>query len=171
MVNEGPDMQRLELVGMGSAFCDDLCETLADSPLFADLQYQELRTLAGFMHGYRAQSGALIFEEGEAGAFLCLLLDGRVAIEKEDHEGIRRPVAALGPGKTFGEMAVIDGERRSASCIAVQESTLAILTRGQFERVLNEYPVLGVKFLLRLARVLSQRLRVTSGQLVDFIDH
>lgn len=164
-------IQRLELVGVGTTFRDALCETLSENKLFADLQWAELKTIAGYMQGYRAVAGVTIFEEGEAGSYLCLVLEGRVAVLKENLAGERRVVAALGPGKTFGEMAVVDGERRSATALAETESQLAILTRGNFDKLIAEYPALAIHLVLRLARVMSQRLRVVSGQLVDFLDH
>lgn len=164
-------LRRLELVGVGSTFRDALCEALSENPLFADLRWAELKTIAGFMQGYRAEAGSTIFEEGESGTYLCLLLEGQVDVVKENHDGERRVVASLGPGKTFGEMAVIDGERRSATALAAQASQLAILTRGNFDRLLADFPALASHLVLRLARVMSQRLRVVSGQLVDFLDH
>jgi CRP-like cAMP-binding protein len=66
-------------------------------------------------------------------------------------------------------MAMIDGERRSATGRASQDTLIAVLSRGRFETLIAERPGLGVRLLIRIARILSQRLRLASGQLVDHL--
>ncbi|GBG01950.1 cyclic nucleotide-binding protein [Azospira sp. I13] len=160
----------LQLLGVGKAFQEELCDTLADTALFNDLAWPEIKALGAFMQGYQAPAGTTIFKEGEVGQYMCVILSGSVAIEKEDRQMEHKTVAEVGAGKSIGEMAMIDGERRSATCRTQKETTLAILTRDKFERLVDEYPVLGVKILHKLARLLSQRLRLASGILVDYLE-
>jgi CRP-like cAMP-binding protein len=75
----------------------------------------------------------------------------------------------IGPGKTFGEMSLIDGEPRSASAIALDDSKVLVLTEENFHRLVYQYPHLGAMVLLKLAQLMSQRLRQTSDLLVDFL--
>ena len=72
-------------------------------------------------------------------------------------------------GRTFGEMAVFDGKKRSATCVASEPCVLALLPKTQFERILAVNEALGIKLLLRVTRLLSERLRQVNGALVDFL--
>jgi len=165
-------VQQLELIGAGATFRKELCERLAECQVLGDLPWADLETLAKYMQAYRAAAGAAIFAEGEAGDFLGFVLAGRVEIRKADHDGVPRVVGTISAGRSLGEMAVIDGEPRSASCIAHGgEVLVALLTKHNFDELLQAYPVLGSKLLLRIARLLSQRLRQTSGLLVDYLGH
>jgi CRP-like cAMP-binding protein len=159
----------LELLGAGTSFQREMCNLLAESRIFNDLEWSEIDLLSRFMQAYRANEGTVIFREGELGDCLCLILAGQVEIHKGDQHDEDRVVAVVGPGKTLGEMSVIDGERRSASCVARSDTTLTLLTKGNFEKLLQEHPALGVKILTKIARLLSQRLRSACGQLVDYL--
>jgi CRP-like cAMP-binding protein len=78
-------------------------------------------------------------------------------------------VAHIVAGRTFGEMAAIDGENRSATCVATEPCVLALLPRSQFERILAVNEALAIKLLLRVTRALSQRLRDVNDVLVDYL--
>lgn len=162
-------LQGLELLGAGQKFLDELCELLAACHLLEDMQWAEIKQVARYVQAYRAPAGTVLFEEGSDGSFLCLLLSGHVDIRKRDSAGRDKTVSRIGAGKTLGEMAVIDGERRSASCIAADPIQLAILTKSNFDRLAEDHPLLAYKITLKIARLLSQRLRLTSGQLVDYL--
>jgi CRP/FNR family cyclic AMP-dependent transcriptional regulator len=134
-----------------------------------ELSAPELDKLARFARVCRARRGAAVFEEGARDAYLCLIVEGEIEVRKEDGDRAGRVLATLGPGKLLGEMALLDGEPRSATAVAVADATLVILTRDDFDALLEEFPRLGVKLLRRLARLLSVRLRETSGRLVDHL--
>jgi CRP-like cAMP-binding protein len=148
---------------------NQIAERLAESPLFSDLQWAEVATITSFMAGFRAPAGAVVFAEGDQAHALCFLIDGAVEINKLDQDGVYKRVAKIIPGRSFGEMSVIDGEPRSATCVAVAGSTIALLSREDFDLLLTKYPALGAKLIIRIARTLSQRLRMASGQLVDYL--
>jgi CRP-like cAMP-binding protein len=74
------------------------------------------------------------------------------------------------PGKSLGEMSMIDGEPRFASCIAAEVCQIAVLSRENLARIILEQPVLGSKILMELVLMLSQRLRQTSARLVNYMD-
>jgi CRP/FNR family cyclic AMP-dependent transcriptional regulator len=148
---------------------EKLAELLGAQAPFKDLSWGELKTLARYMQGFHVAPGKVLFREGDVGDFLCVILEGRVRIVKRDSHDKEKEIAAHGPGKTLGEMAVVDGERRSATCIAAEPTAIAILTRACFDALTREFPGLAVAVLVRLARILSQRLRLTSGQLVDYL--
>ena len=111
-----------------------------------------------------------LVREGEAGDFMMLLITGRIEVFKQDRWNAPRLIAVLDAGQTVGEMSMIDGEPRFASCIAAEQSVVAVLTRESLARIILEQPVLGAKILMELVLMLSKRLRQTSAKLVGYMD-
>lgn len=161
----------LKLMGSGQAFRDELCAMIETTQMFRDFEWHDIETLSGYMQAYEAGKGTTLFHEGENGTYLYLVIKGKVDIFKEDHHNKEKIFASIGSGKTLGEMAIIDGEPRSATAIVAEPTTLAILTKTNFLRIVSEKPSLATKILLKVARLLSQRLRHTSGQLVDYLEN
>ena len=161
--------QTLEVIPKSRAFRIEVCESLSHSPLFRDWSWEELDTLSSYMAGYRAKAGDVLFAEGDDGDAMGLLLVGQIEVRKNDAAGLAQFVTHIVAGRTFGEMAAIDGEKRSATCIATQACVLALLPKAQFERILVVNEAMGIKLLLRLTRLLSERLRQVNGALVDFL--
>lgn len=160
-----------ELVGAGIAFRDDICDMIASTQLFWDLPWPDVQALANQVQCYRVAAGAPIFREGEPGSYMCLLISGQVDIIKCDQEGGAHRMLAITRGKTIGEMSIIDGEPRSATCVAAQESVILLLTKENYNRMIHDRPGLAVHILSKLAKLMSQRLRSVSGQLVEYLDH
>jgi len=159
----------LEAIPKSRAFRIEICESLSRSPLFNDWSWEELDTLSSHMAGYRAKAGDLLFEEGDEGDAMGLLLSGQIEVRKLDAAGVAQFVTHIVAGRTFGEMAAIDGQERSATCITTEPCVLAVLPKAQFERILMDNQALGIKLLMRVTRLLSQRLRLVNGTLVDFL--
>jgi CRP-like cAMP-binding protein len=78
-------------------------------------------------------------------------------------------MATAGPGMTLGEMSMIDGEPRFATCLAIEPTTIAVLTRDEMARIIIERPAIGSKILINLVTLLSQRLRRTSSKLLALL--
>lgn len=103
------------------------------------------------------EKGEIIFKEGDSGDCAYLIDSGRVEIQVEGLDGERTPVAILGVGDIFGEMAIIDGGDRSATAMALDHCELVEVSREQLnERIEDADPV--VRFLLS---ILLNRLRET----------
>ncbi|MBI5428959.1 MAG: cyclic nucleotide-binding domain-containing protein [Nitrosomonadales bacterium] len=160
----------LHLLGAGTVYRDKIAALLEGGYLFRDLEWQQLLALAGYMGLYRASPGTTIFSEGDRGEYMCVLAEGQLEMYKEDSHGAKKIVAVMGPGKTIGEMAMVDGEPRSATAVVQEEAMLVLLTRDSFMLLSQEKPALAVKMLFIIARMLSQRLRHTSGELVDYLE-
>ncbi len=108
------------------------------------------------------KKGEIIFNEGDAGDCAYLIDSGRVEIQIESIDG-RTPVAILGVGDIFGEMAIIDGANRSATAVAIEDSQLVEVSKEQLnERVEDADPV--VRFLLS---ILLNRLRESLRDAAD----
>src|SRR5262247_1262866 len=139
-------------------------------PLLEQFNLAEIRLMNHFMHVYRAQAGQEIIREGEAGDFMMIVIEGRIEVFKQDRWNVPRLIAVVEEGKTVGEMSMIDGEPRFATCVAVEPTLIAVLTADHLARIILEQPILGAKILMQLALMLSQRLRQTSARLVEFVD-
>lgn len=159
-----------ELVGAGVAFRAEICDMIAGTQLFSDLPWRDVEALACYVQCYRVAAGTTIFREGEPGSYMCLLVSGQVDIVKSDQEGRTHRMLAITRGKTVGEMSIIDGEPRSATCIAAQDSVLLLLTKENYGRIINDRPGVAIHILAKLAKLMSQRLRGVSGKLVEFLE-
>lgn len=159
-----------ELVGAGASFRGEICDMIAGTQLFSDLPWQDIEGLAAYLQCYRVAAETAIFAEGDPGSYMCLLVSGQVDIIKTDSDGCSHRMLTIARGKTIGEMSIIDGEPRSATCMAAQESVLLLLTKEHYKRIIQERPALAVHILAKLAKLMSQRLRAVSGQLVEFLE-
>ncbi len=135
-----------------------------------DFSWNEVVAFAMWSTAFRATPGTEIFQEGDRDASLYLLVSGGVTICKRDRGDAARVIHQVTPGKTFGEMALIDGEPRSASVVVSEEATWLVMTKAQFEKLCEETPRLGLKIIQKIAKLVSQRLRHTSATLADYLD-
>jgi CRP/FNR family cyclic AMP-dependent transcriptional regulator len=149
---------------------EKLCAMLRGSQFFGDFPEPEIAMLAKYVQAKSVDSGATIFREGDRGGFMCLLISGAAELFKQDRSYGSKRIAQIDAGKTVGEMALVDGEPRSATCICSQPSIWLMLTREHFVRIIRESPSLSVNILLKIVMLMSRRLRQTSGQLVDSLE-
>ncbi len=160
-----------EPLGDATGFVDRILEIIEHIRLFEDFERAEIDGLARYLRCYRADIGAEIIREGDAGDFMLLVIDGSLEIIKLDPRGLPQRLAVAGPGKTLGEMSLIDGEPRFASCITLEPALFAVLDRESLTRVVAEEPRIGVKILMELLMLLNQRLRSVSGELMKCLDN
>jgi len=132
-----------------------------------DFAWAEIESLAAHLRTERRAKGEVVCREGEAQPSLFVIAQGSVSILKQDAGEQPKLIAKLGPGQTIGEMALLDGQPRSATVAAAEDLVLLVLHRAELDRLVEEKPRLGVKLLWKLARLLSQRLRQTSGNLAQ----
>jgi CRP/FNR family transcriptional regulator, cyclic AMP receptor protein len=162
------------------------CERLSQQPelllisaLLHDFTPDEADLLGTCMLRVGAHAGQLLIEEGEASDWMMMLLRGRVDVgkrkvgaeaDKEEPGDITR-LAVLKEGAVIGEMSMLDGEPRYASCWALSEVEAAVLTRAAVGRLISAHPAVAAKLLVRLTQLLAQRLRNTSSQLVKALQN
>lgn len=142
-------------------------EMLMETSWANDLDQRQLETLATYIRVMYADKDVKLFSEGDHDHFLTILVDGKIDILKEDSNGERHVVVTLNRGKTFGELSLMDSGPRSSTAIAKEYSTLLILDESAFDDLEDAHPGVAARILRVLARLLSQRLRMTSGRLVD----
>jgi CRP-like cAMP-binding protein len=164
-------LPQLEYLGDATQFATRLHAMVPYSPLFENLNLAEIRLMSHFMQVYRAPVGQEVIREGDAGDFLMYVIEGRIEVFKQDRHDAPRLIAVVEAGKTLGEMSMIDGEPRFATCIAATTTVMGVLTRENLARIILEQPILGAKILMELVLMLSQRLRQTSARLLTALDH
>ena len=170
MAETPPQLAHLEHQGDAVAFTDRIHALIPKCALLENFSAAEVRLLTHFMEVYRAEPGVEIIREGEGGDFMLMLIEGRVEVQKRDRWNASQLIAVVEAGKTLGEMSMIDGEPRFASCVAIETTLLAVLTRENLARIIVEQPMLGAKILMELVLMLSQRLRSTGTRLLQVLD-
>ncbi|MGB5082967.1 MAG: cyclic nucleotide-binding domain-containing protein [Burkholderiales bacterium] len=163
-------LARMESLGDATQLAGRIHALIEYSPLFENFNLAEIEALSRFMLVFRTEPGLEIIREGEPGDLMVLLIEGRVEVFKQDRRDAPRLIAVIAPGQSFGEMSMIDGEPRFASCVAAESSLIAVLSRENLARIILEQPSLGAKILMELVLMLSQRLRHTSSRLMAYMD-
>jgi len=136
---------------------------LSGLPLCEGMSGLEVAAVAAFLEARRFEAGEVVFREGETGNELFIVRSGRIASYAALPDGSRRQVYEFGPGLLFGEMAIIEGEPRTATCSALEPSELFVLDGLDFYRLVWDHPVIGVKLLAAMGRVMSAWLDEASG--------
>lgn len=143
----------------------EIRDKLMDCGLFNQLLPADFTTAAGYFIVSSMGKGEEIFHEGDAGTFMCILHSGQVSVQKTNQDDRQVEIAVLRKG-AFGEMAVLDGERRSATCIAATDCYLLNLGKDSLDKMINDAPKVAAKIIRALAVALSRRLRMVDGQLL-----
>ncbi len=170
MPERAQQLAGLEYLGDAVRFASRIHALIPKCPLLENFSPVEVRLLAHFMEVYQAQPGVEMIREGEGGDLMMLVIEGRVDVNKRDRWNTPQLIAQVEPGRTLGEMSMIDGEPRFATCVALEPTLVAVLDRENLARIIVEQPLLGAKLLMELVLMLSQRLRTTSGKLLDLMD-
>lgn len=108
--------------------------------------------------------------ENDVGDFMLLIIEGEVDILKRSLRRGQEHITSVRPGTTLGEISMIDGEPRFATCVASQPTTFAVLTRANMAKIILDHPELSVKILVKLVIILSSRLRQTSLKLLQYME-
>jgi CRP-like cAMP-binding protein len=142
-------------------------EQVTDTSLFRIFSTDEFNILMNYFELRTYDENTVLFHEGDRGDYLCVVVEGTIEIRKESLSSKQSVIAKFGRGSIVGEMAIIDQFPRSAAARVTPNSKLLVLTRDDFDRFLVEVPRLGNMMLKEIARILSQRLRRTSGRFSD----
>jgi CRP/FNR family cyclic AMP-dependent transcriptional regulator len=128
------------------------------SPLFQAMRPAELDGILKFSSERRIQRGMTIFQKGDTGDSMMAVLRGRVRISAISSDGKEITLNVINPGEVFGEIALLDGQPRSADASAIEDTTLLVVERRHLVPFLRANDDLY----LRLLAVLCDRLRRTS---------
>jgi CRP-like cAMP-binding protein len=163
-------LAHLDHLGDATQFAAQLHALIPKCTLLENFSPAEVRLLAHFMDVYRAAPGVELIREGEGGDFMLMIIEGKVEVRKRDRFNTPQLIAIVDAGKVLGEMSMIDGEARFATCVATDSVLVAMLDRESLARIIVEQPMLGAKVLMEVVLMLSQRLRATSERLLGMLD-
>ena len=138
-------------------------------PFLLELTPEEVSCAEEHMFEMLVPKGDVVIHEDEPGAFMCFIIEGSLEILKKNPSGEDVVIDTVGHGESFGEMAVLQETKRSASVIAITDCTLLVLTAKGFNLLLAEHPRVAASLLRSLAILLSKQLRETSSDLVDLM--
>ncbi|HCV43312.1 MAG TPA: cyclic nucleotide-binding domain-containing protein [Bacteroidetes bacterium] len=141
---------------------DRIIDLLKGIPLFDGLTSRELSAVERILHRRTYRSEETIFRQGEPGVGMYIIIEGRVAVVAEPGS---RTLAQLQTGEFFGELALLDDSPRSASAIAQEECRMLGFFQPDLFGLIDRNPHLGVKIVMRLARVIGERLKKCNEQL------
>lgn len=158
---ENPDMAPEELAA----------RMLVTASALDDLTMADAIKVVGYMRPKIIADGTVFIEEGEMRKtdFMMLVLEGEIAVENE-LPGLNESmvVNVIGPGHLIGEMGLLDGSPRSATCTATTNVVVAVLSRTALMRLLKDEPRVGSRLLLAISSRMAQRLRETTRKLRTF---
>lgn len=133
------------------------------------LSSSDAQTVARYMTVSQLKEGAIIFESNRpeiASDYMLLVLEGDVLIETQSTGDSAVVVNILSAGHLIGEMSVLDGAPRSATCTAQTDVGVAMLTGAALEQLIAEHPKIGARFVLAIAKRLADRVRQGNQRLL-----
>jgi CRP-like cAMP-binding protein len=130
-------------------------------PLFSELKDEEIERIAQGAVTQMFKKDNMVLIEEEIGSTMFVILDGRVKISRISDEGREVILSILCDGDFFGEMAILDGQTRSANAVTLEDTRLMIFRRDDFLDILYKYPQIAINLLKELAH----RLRRSDSQI------
>jgi CRP/FNR family cyclic AMP-dependent transcriptional regulator len=133
-------------------------ETLKTIPILHELTTREILEVIPLLHERVYEKGEIVFEEGDQGHGIFVVLTGSVRVESR-REPLKAMAFELGPGEIIGELSLFDEGPRLGTVTAIDRTYLVALFQGEFYALLTKDRNLGAKVLLEIARTLSRRAR------------
>ncbi len=142
---------------------EEVRRVLAQASIFAELDPRQLDTLASLTVRKRFKTREIVLRKGDPAVTIFVILRGRVKTVASGGEGRNAAFSIMGPGEVFGEVAVLDGQPRSATIAALEPCELVLIQRNDFFHFLERAPRAAIKLL----EVLARRLRRLSQRVED----
>jgi CRP/FNR family transcriptional regulator, cyclic AMP receptor protein len=138
---------------------EEILTLLQRVPLFDELSRRERKAIEGILHRREYKQGEYIFHEDEIGLGMYIIQSGEVAIviEKDNHE-----IAQLSDGEFFGEISLFLDTPRTAAAIAMTETKVFGFFEPDLFGLLETHPKIGLSVIMKLAKILAQRLHNAS---------
>ena len=137
-------------------------QLLVTPTALADLSASDARVVVSFMQPKSFVLGTVFIKEGESSHtdFMMLILDGEVLVHNEvASAGDSLVMSIIGPGSMIGEMGILDGAPRSATCTATTDLKAAILSRESLLKIITDDAPVAARLMLAISKRLSDRLR------------
>lgn len=132
-----------------------MVEMLKNVPIFDNLSNEELEAIKKCAVTRNFPKNSVIINEGDSSDSLYIIIQGRVTIYLSDEDGKEVILNSQGEGEYFGELALVDDDKRSASVVTAEKSTFLVISKSDFKKVLSDNPELA----FNLIRGLTLRVR------------
>lgn len=159
----------LNNLGGADNYVQDVRSVIEHIALFDDFTGEEISSLAHYMVCYSAPKDYVLLNEGDSGDYLLLLLSGGAVVQKKIKELGRHNIAEIGIGSILGEMSLLDGHQRFASCVTTMPTNFAVLTRASLNEIMVYSPRLGNKFLLIILQMMADRIRASCDRFLPAV--
>jgi CRP/FNR family cyclic AMP-dependent transcriptional regulator len=146
------------MAGMSSG---EVVELLAGVPVFSTLEREDLQRIAQFAVPREFEPGEVVFREGDASDTCYVVSDGRARAIRSHTDGRTLTLATFGPGDFFGELALFEDERRSATVEAIERTGVVAVLGPDMRRLMAEHAEISSRLVIALGR----RLRETNERL------
>lgn len=152
----------------------EISEKLAKISVFQEFGNREsaISKVQEIIHTKNFARGEVVFKEGEIGEEMYILFSGEVVINKKTLAGDDYTVARLSSQQNafFGELALIDDDKRSATVVTTQDSIFLYITKKDFIWLGNKHPEIGLPITRAIAQILANRLRKTTSDMLTLFD-
>jgi CRP/FNR family transcriptional regulator, cyclic AMP receptor protein len=139
----------------------EVVELLARVPVFSTLVLEDLQRIAELAVPRRFEPGQVVFREGDSSDTCYIVRDGHARAVREHNDGRTITLATFGPGDIFGELAMFEDERRSATVEALEQTSVVAVLGPDMRRLMGEHPGISQRLVVALGR----RLRETNERL------
>ncbi len=141
---------------------------MCEVPQFDKLDSGEIEIMANHVEYRKMPAGATLLEEGSPGDSLYYVVGGLIEIRKEAMDGTQTILSQFTKGAAIGEMGLIEKDsKRSATAKVIKEAEFLVLSRKNFNDIIERHPKVAIKVLLSIASTIASRLRHTSGRFAD----
>jgi CRP/FNR family cyclic AMP-dependent transcriptional regulator len=140
---------------------EEVVELLGNVPVFSTLVHGDLERIAQFAVPREFEPGEVVFREGDASDTCYVVRDGRARALRTHRDGRTLTLATFGPGDIFGELALFEDEKRSATVEAIARTTAVAVLGPDMRRLMAEHAEISSRLVIALGR----RLRETNERL------
>jgi rhodanese-related sulfurtransferase len=121
------------------------------SGVFAELPKEKWEGLSHAVEKLTLAPRSIVFRQGDPADCFYIITSGKVRVFMKDRDGLETQLSVLGAGESFGEMALLTGEVRSANVETLEETCFMVLSKEQFERIMKDYPHLSLAFVKQMS--------------------
>ena len=142
-------------------------ESLKNIELFETLEADELKKVAGLFQVRNLKEGQYLYKEGDPRENLYIVNSGQIFLYQRNEMGSEISIAYFHTHDFFGESGLLDDNPHANSAKIVEDSELLVLTRDDFNKLVDVEPMTGAKILAQITRIISRRLRTTTNKVVE----
>jgi rhodanese-related sulfurtransferase len=135
-----------------------------ENNVFGEFPREKWEELTRVVEHRVAKAGTVIVKQEDQADSFYIIRSGKVRVFRRDASGLEMELSSLGAGESFGEMALLTGQERSANVEALEETHLMVLSKEQFERILRDFPHISRAFLKQMSeRILRDEKIIEKG--------